>query len=308
MELRSLGYVGVETTEGKVWEEIGPRTFGFGVAESGEGGDVYLRLDDRHHRIAVHSGTEDRLLYLGWEVAGNGDLEEAVNELERNGVPVTAGSPEECAVRRVERMVHLQDPAGLRHEIFWGATEKYKSFQPGRPHGGFVTGEQGLGHVVLVAPDGDTMHEFLIGLLGFKLTDVVAGPLGTSRFYRLNSRHHSLAVLSIPGMAGLHHVMVEVNDLDDVGITNDLVEQRIESHDDLAYHLRLGRHSTDRMVSMYVETPSGFIVEYGWGGLQIDDSCWSVVRVDFPAEVWGHKFVGSGMPSMVRPVGAFDYA
>ncbi|MFD0567797.1 hypothetical protein ACFQ2M_41870 [Kitasatospora saccharophila] len=33
-------------------------------------------------------------------------------------------------------------------------------------------------------------------------------------------------------------------------------------------------HPNDHMFSFYVRTPSGFSVEYGWGGLLIDDATW----------------------------------
>jgi extradiol dioxygenase len=301
MKLRGLGYVGIQTATHETWADIGPGIFGFGLGEPGPDGTVYLRVDDRHHRIALHPGDEDQL--IGWEVAGNEDLEEAAAELSAQGIRVEAGTPEECATRFVERLVHLQDPAGLRHEIFWGAVEKYRSFEPGRAHSGFVTGDQGMGHVVLVVPDGDTMHEFLLGSLGFKLTDLLNTPFGNTRFYHLNPRHHSLAVTCVPGLAGLHHFMVEVNDLDDLGITNDLVQNRIDAEKDLSYIATLGRHSTDRMVSIYLDTPSGFALEYGWGGLRIDDSQWTPTRTEFPAEVWGHKLVSTtGLPRTIKAV------
>ncbi len=38
----------------------------------------------------------------------------------------------------------------------------------------------------------------------------------------------------------------------------------------------LGRHTNDHMVSFYAFTPSGFQLEYGWGGRKIDDADWQV--------------------------------
>jgi extradiol dioxygenase len=155
---------------------------------------------------------------------------------------------------------------------------------------------------VLIVPDLDAMHAFVTGVLGFRLTDMTDSTLGRALFYRLNPRHHSLAIIGMPNMRGLHHVMVECNDLDDVGITNDLVQARIETDQDLGYSLSLGRHASDRMLSIYVDTPSGFILEYGWGGVRIDDQTWSVTKSDFPAEIWGHKFMSMSLPGTVRPV------
>ncbi len=41
-------------------------------------------------------------------------------------------------------------------------------------------------------------------------------------------------------------------------------------------------------MTFYVVTPSGFEVEYGWGGRLIDDGVWQVQRHDRGA-LWGHK-------------------
>jgi len=77
--------------------------------------------------------------------------------------------------------------------------------------------------------------------------------------------------------------MLETNSLDDVGSGLDAATK---SGATLA--TTLGRHTNDQMVSFYVVTPSGFEVEYGWGGRLIDDSVWQVQRHDRGA-LWGHK-------------------
>ena len=40
--------------------------------------------------------------------------------------------------------------------------------------------------------------------------------------------------------------------------------------------MSLGRHTNDLMTSFYVRTPSGFEIEYGTGGLVVDDDTWTV--------------------------------
>jgi hypothetical protein len=37
-----------------------------------------------------------------------------------------------------------------------------------------------------------------------------------------------------------------------------------------------------------MQTPSGFDIEYGFGGLQIDDETWQTTSYDKPS-IWGHK-------------------
>src|SRR3546814_14308885 len=64
----------------------------------------------------------------------------------------------------------------------------------------------------------------------------------------------------------LEHVMVEMNELDDVGRAMDRCE--VLGHKLLQ---PLGRHRNDHMVSFYVETPSGFGMEIGFDGVLCGD-------------------------------------
>ncbi len=309
MQLKSSGYIGIASPNYKVWEELGPSVFGFGLAQTDSEDSVFLRLDDRHHRIAVHRGDHDCLSYLGWEVAGEREVDTAAEELLAAGLPAVEGTAEECSTRRVERFVHTVDPAGYRHEIYFGHQEKYRSFQSAWPqHQGFMTGDVGYGHVVLMVPDAAAMRTFLMDILGFRLTDMTTGPMGQACFYRLNRRHHSLAVGEVPGTRALHHVMVQVLDVDDLGVAADKVAERIDTVGDLKMNMTLGRHSTDRMLSFYVNTPTGFAIEYGWGAVDIDEENWNTTRSEFPAEVWGHTPMNPGLPGSAELVEAVERA
>jgi hypothetical protein len=42
------------------------------------------------------------------------------------------------------------------------------------------------------------------------------------------------------------------------------------------------------MISFYGATPSGFLVEFGWGGVKVDQSNWQVRSYDKFSE-WGHR-------------------
>jgi hypothetical protein len=51
----------------------------------------------------------------------------------------------------------------------------------------------------------------------------------------------------------------------------------------------LGRHTSDFITSFYTWTPSGFMVEYGWGARAIDVDNWKAYeRKDGPS-LWGHE-------------------
>lgn len=78
--------------------------------------------------------------------------------------------------------------------------------------------------------------------------------------------------------------MLEVRSLDDVG-------RALHRCQDAGHHisLTLGRHSNDHMLSFYPLTPSGFDVEYGWAGLEVDDERWHVMT-HATNSAWGHRF------------------
>ena len=293
MKVRALGYVGAESPEAKQWEEFGPEVLGLQLVDGEQPGSLYLRMDDRHHRIAIHPGPKDRLAYLGWELASDDDLAEAAEELARAGCPVAEGTDEECEERAVRRFVHVLDPGGARHEFFYGQLSLPGQFQPGRPLSGFVTGEQGLGHVVCVVPDLAAATTFY-KMLGFKKSDEIYAFID-AHFFHCNPRHHTLAITEIPRVRGLHHIMIQLNNLDDVGLAYDLVQAR-----GIPLTMTLGRHPNDRMVSFYVRSPSGFEIEYGWGALEVGDD-WTVTQYD-AVSVWGHKMVGTSPPGALEEV------
>jgi extradiol dioxygenase len=186
-------------------------------------------------------------------------------------------------------MVHFRAPSGIRYEIFYGQEERYKSFVPGRPISGFITGDQGMGHMGVQIPDPVAERRFYEEVMGFRLSDIVVIKGVNNYFYHVNKRHHTIGAGTgfVPGVRkrGLRHVMVQVRDIDDVGIALDRANAR-----NMPITATLGRHATDRMVSFYVRTPSGFDIECGFAGREIDDSDWVVTKTGFPAEVWGHKY------------------
>jgi len=139
-----------------------------------------------------------------------------------------------------------------------------------------------MGHVVLHVADIEQMTAFYEGLLGFRLSDYFLRPY-PARFFHVNPRHHSLALIET-GKNGVHHLMLELGNLDDVGQAYDLAlgeENRIST--------TLGRHTNDFVTSFYARTPSDFLMEYGWGGRWIDPDNWQAFEVTTGPSLWGHE-------------------
>src|SRR5690606_15021266 len=156
------------------------------------------------------------------------------------------------------------------------------------PVSGFVTGLEGLGHVVLPAGDLAESFDFYTHVLGFEHRDsMLVAPPGVRpyrmRFLSCNKRHHSIALTEADAPTGLRHLMVNVARLEDVGVAYDRCR-------DLGLRLktRIGQHSNDLMVSFYLYAPGGFEIEYATGGLDIDDESWTARELK-AFRLWGYE-------------------
>ncbi|WP_338472644.1 biphenyl-2,3-diol 1,2-dioxygenase [Niallia sp. XMNu-256] len=284
MAIKELGYLGFSVKDVPAWSNL--LTNGLGLQEVESNRETALfRLDSRAWRIAVDYGEEDDLSYAGFEVANAQSFEQMTEKLIHAGIEVKSGDIELAKRRGVLDIISLTDPFGLPLEIYYGATEAFnKPFVSPTGVSGFLTNEQGLGHIVRNVPDVQKAMTFYTDLLGFKLSDIIEMRLGPEMviplyFFHCNGRHHSLALASLPIPKKIQHFMFEVKSLDDVGRAYDRLA------DDIT--LSLGKHSNDHMISFYAMTPSGIEVEYGWDGRTVDAN-WSVVRHD-TTSAWGHK-------------------
>lgn len=294
MPVTALGYFGVGVKDIAAWRRFVTQVIGAQADDDGHEG-LRVRIDERACRIALHPTGEDDILYAGWEVAGPAALEELAAKVEAAGAEVSRDDGRLAMDRGVMGIVHFTDPTGLRCELFWGAGEVTDAPLVS-PVGvrGFVTGDQGLGHIVIgAAPEMlEANLAFYRDILGFGHSDTIMMPAGPQmripvQFMHCNQRHHSYAFAPVPpGRPKLLHFMLQVAELDDVGFA---LDRAAKAGADLA--LTLGRHSNDEMLSFYVRAPSGFEVEYGWGGRTVDPATWTRVHHQTTSK-WGHKPVG----------------
>lgn len=302
MGFQSLGYIGFESPRYEEWRTLAPHVYGLPVDDEVDG-SLRIRLDDRSYRIALHPGTVDRVAYLGWEVESTEELDAYVATLEARGVEVSRGDAHLARSRDVRRLVWITDPFGFRHEFFLGQLSTNVPFQGVRPSARFVTGDRGVGHAVVVVPDGVAAFDFYVNTMGFLATDVLKlpSPMGEMWFLRCNSRHHSFAFIAMPGMVGFDHLMIESTSLVEVGIAYDRAAEV-----ELPIATTLGQHYADETTSFYARTPTGWNIEIGYRHLQVGSE-WETRYFDIGgsgrSEVWGHHWNRElGRPSTVKPV------
>ena len=287
MGVDSLGYVALNVSKIGDWSVLLEQVFG--MEPRPREGAIDYRLDSYHHRFSLYPSDHDSVAAVGWEVGSTAKLEATVAALRSRQIEVTPGSPELCAERKVKQLYSFTCPMiGNRTELYYGPLTTNTAFAPRRGITGYKTGPLGLGHLVFWVADLAASVKFYEEVMGFNISDYIAWDDEDAVFMHCNPRHHTLALMK-PGPNGpagaLMHIMVEAQSADDVGYGYDLVR-------DLGIPVMIepGKHSNDHTQSFYLLTPSGFWMEYGFGGREIGPD-WQVTNYDAPM-LWGHRFVG----------------
>ncbi len=294
-KIKGLGYIGCEVTDFSAWDSLLDTVYGLERrADSGKSLRHY-RMDDNHHRLALHKSNSNKLKYIGWEVEFQGDLDNLAAELGDKGVAVEAGSAALREERAVMDLFVVSGPDDIRLEIFFGPVQDFKPFTPKRGMEGYNTGDLGMGHIVLATADRPASVKWYEDNLGFRLSDHIFWDDIQATFLHCNPRHHSLAFMNpVGGMkpGDLGHFMFESLSLNDVGRAYDIVHEH-----KVPLALTLGRHSNDHMMSFYIYSPSGWWIEYGYGARLIDDAEWEPKFYNSP-KIWGHEMLPPpGTPS-----------
>lgn len=292
VRILGVGYLGLNGDDLDAWSDFATDILAMEEVDATQ--DIRrFKMDVRRRRLTVHRGVPG-LAYIGWEVQDARALETVTRELESAGFAVKAGGADEAQEREVAGIVACDDPAGNRLEFFYGAATQEVKRLESRYGARFVTGDQGMGHFVLGSSRYSETIDFYTRVLNFGVSDVLVGPLAAA-FLGCNPRHHSIALLDTQGGADMfHHFMVEVEELNMVGQAYDRVLDR-----NIPLVMTLGRHWNDHMTSFYVQSPSGFAVEYGWGGRRVDRSTWSTVRGTGEISFWGHRPMTDALASAV---------
>jgi len=282
MSVSELAYLVFQVRDLSAWEAFATRVLGVRVVPHGTG--LALQYDHRLLRIGLEEGPADDLVALGWQLGDEQALDAMVGGLRRADVQVTEDA--ECAsFRGVQRLCSFRDPAGHRSELVLGPSVAETPFHSAAYPEGFVTGAQGMGHLALSARDRLQSETFYRTHLGLELTDRIVLTLGDMPidlvFLRANARHHSLA-LGGPLPKALHHFMLQLRSIDDLGRAYDRASRAG------VVATTLGRHPNDHMISFYATTPSGFQVELGWGGIAVDETNWQPTT-HHRIQLWGHR-------------------
>ncbi len=280
MEVQALGYVGIGASNLSEWTDFATKWLGMQSVELGNSARSF-RMDDRKQRLVVDRSLADGDRYFGFEVADAAALDSLATRLDAAGVAVRREPKALADQRFVRDLISFADPAGNRLEAFHGAEIASDPFKPGRSLSGFRTGPLGMGHAVFHVKNIDDLLGFYRDMLGFGVSDYITTPF-RAYFLHVNPRHHSIALIET-GKQDLHHLMVELYSLDDIGQGYDIALGEPEK-----IATTLGRHPNDAVTSYYLRSPSGFMVECGWGGKEVTPGTWTASEVTVGPSLWGH--------------------
>ena len=131
-----------------------------------------------------------------------------------------------------------------------------------------------ISHVVFAVPNYDSVYQFLIDVLNFRLTDRQNG-FGNYLRADGSNNHHNILLLNanapFPGMDGklrFHHANFALEDLDEIMISvNTMIRKGWKPSDQ-----GLGRHRVDSALFYYFQCPAGGEAEFGADADYVDDN------------------------------------
>lgn len=303
-----LGYVVVESNRMTAWNRFGADAIGLHV-DALDREHLRFRLDERECRFLIRRGAAEDVVGAGWEVDDDETFEEILARVHAAGLPVREGTPEEAALRGVERLWRFPGPKAITTEIFTRPVTTAASLR--MQNSAFVTGRHGMGHLAIFTTQPEQLHHYWSNLLDLRLTDFITeriGPVtGKLRFLRAGERHHSIALAHIgripvdPIRTAVQHVNIEVADLGDMLAAYHRVR-------DLGFAMAwtVGQHTNDRELSFYCVTPSGFELEVGWNPVVITpelEEVWEPTHYQ-GISIWGHTPTGENVAELMSRFGA----
>ncbi len=289
MKLDQLAYIVIGTSKIDEWRDFGANVLGT-MVEDGPDGSLYLRYDEWHYRVLCVPDEREHLRAAGWSLRSRSDFLAAREEAKAAGVEIEEGDRAACALRMVKEFFTFTDPNGTAHEVCWGRSLATTPFVSPVGVGRFVTGDLGMGHVVIPSDRNfDECIAFYENVMGLNYSDFFTRAVGDRDisvyfFHCDNGRQHSLALAQMHQEPGINHFLVEVGSLDDVGRALDRARKN-----GTPVVRGLGRHVNDSVVSFYLLTPGGFHIEYGTGGEVMDWSAHEVANIPWGTH-WGHEW------------------
>lgn len=290
--IRELATVSVDSTDLDAWKRFATEVLGMTVTAQDD--ELRLKMDAFPYRFLIRNAERDGISGLTWVARGADAVEQIRERWERSGGAAASiidsdWNPDESTVAYA-----FHDHLGVRHQVFDVAPAGQAPFVPGPHVSGYITGDAGLGHLVMF-DNVDHMNVVYVDAFNMALREdsnkTQVG--GRGRFYGCNARHHTAAAVEVPGKEpAVMHLMIEMLTIDDVGMALDRARSG-----GFEPRTTLGRHP-DNDLSFYIPCPGGFDFEIGCDGLSVtSDDDWDANKHTMRAPSWGHDGISSAAPT-----------
>jgi 2,3-dihydroxy-p-cumate/2,3-dihydroxybenzoate 3,4-dioxygenase len=254
---KKLGYVAMTVTDlersSAFYRDI------VGLSEVGaHGATAYFRCSQDHHNITLTQGTEPGLRRLAFEMESANDVELACDQLKKLNIAYHEIPAAEAKALGHAGGIRFLTPGGIPFELFSGTQQVSQRYAP------TVAQIQRLGHSVVMVLEFEKAFTFLTEHFGFRISDHIKGtedePVEVV-FMRCHPSpyHHSFG-LSRGDKNQLHHVAFMVDDIDDIGASNNRLRKA-----GVPIVFGPGRHLPSGSIFLYFLDPDGITVEYTLG-------------------------------------------
>ncbi|WP_339651330.1 VOC family protein [Halopseudomonas pelagia] len=299
-----LGYVVIESERIDPW-----RSFledGIGMhCQFADQACLAFRMDKHLRRLIIKRGPAEDFAAVGWQLRDQATLDVVLERLSTSHIAVQEGSAAEAAERGVKRFWRLVGPKRLAIELFFEPLTTNEALN--MRCAGFVTGEQFMGHLAITTRRAEDMRRFWEEIFDARFSDSIveqlAGVTLDIDFFRVNPRHHSIAIARVRGLpidpirTRAQHMNLLTSSVAD--LTAAFLRCR-----KLGFEMahEIGEHPNDREQSFYVISPSGFEVELGWNPLTVDERTWQPTTYQ-GISLWGHKPPKTGLRQSIATNG-----
>lgn len=286
----SMGYALIESNRLERWLTFLKDGIGLHLQHA-DHNCLAFRMDGHQRRVIVQRGPAEDFAAIGWQLRDQATLDVVLQRLKARGIDVQASSDAQAAERGVARFWRVIGPKRLAIELF---VEPLTTPDPlDMLCAGFITGEAGMGHLAISSRRGKDMRRFWQEIFDARQSDTIvehlAGATVDIEFFRVNPRHHSIAIAQVRGLP-LDPIRTQVQHMNLLVTSVSELTAAFLRCRQLGFEMahEIGEHPNDREQSFYVLSPSGFEIELGWNALEVDEATWQATTYQ-GISLWGHK-------------------
>ena len=281
-----LGYIALGTAQIERTRNHYLETIGMAEVEREKDGSTYLSIGYNHHDLVLRPTKQKTLLHVGLHLKPHIAISDFARQASEFGLPAIVKTDSQPGIAK---LVEVEAPGGIMVQFYTAIDAP----APGFKQAGAAPLR--LGHVAIISPQADTLVSLFQELLGFRLTDDIAG---IANFLTCNEDHHVINLVKAPEVR-VHHVAFELRDSSCHSIAADVLRtagikllwgpsRHTAGHNIASYH-----YDPDKMmVELYTEMDK-FIPELGiceprpWHErLPMKPKSWEITELN----AWGAEF------------------